>query len=86
MDSARPGVRLSPARNNVTPAYVTTSRTSHRSAPSGREVTSQTAAATRGADVKKETALVKEAEAACKAGKADMASEKAKAAMSLLKK
>jgi hypothetical protein len=46
----------------------------------------QAAAATRGADTKKAAALVTEAEAACKAGKADVASEKAKAAMSLLKK
>jgi len=34
----------------------------------------------------KATTLVKEAEAACKAGKKDMAAEKAKAAMELLNK
>jgi hypothetical protein len=42
--------------------------------------------APRSADFKKATALVKEAEAACKAGNAALASEKAKAAMNLLKK
>ena len=43
--------------------------------------------APRSADaMKKATALVKEAEAACKAGKKDMAAEKAKAAMDMLKK
>jgi hypothetical protein len=36
--------------------------------------------------MKKATALVKEAEAACKAGKKDMAAEKAKAAMEIIKK
>jgi hypothetical protein len=36
--------------------------------------------------MKKATALVREAEAACKAGKSETAAEKAKAAMSLLKK
>jgi hypothetical protein len=36
--------------------------------------------------VKKATALVKEAEAACKAGKTDMAAQKANAAMEMLKK
>src|SRR5262252_4859856 len=37
-------------------------------------------------NMKKATALVKEAEAACKAGKKDMAAEKAKAAMEIIKK
>jgi hypothetical protein len=36
--------------------------------------------------MKKAAALVKEAEAACKAGKTEMAAEKAKAAMDMLKK
>jgi hypothetical protein len=36
--------------------------------------------------MKKATALVKEAEAACKSGKSEMAAEKAKAAMALMKK
>jgi len=42
--------------------------------------------AARSAEMKKATTLVKEAEAACKAGKKDMAAEKAKAAMEMLKK
>ena len=42
--------------------------------------------AARSADLKKATALVREAEAACKAGKKDMAAEKAKAAMEIIKK
>ncbi|HEV8439279.1 MAG TPA: hypothetical protein VGT40_14390 [Methylomirabilota bacterium] len=42
--------------------------------------------AARSADVKKATALVNEAEAACKAGKSDTAAQKAKAAMEMLKK
>jgi len=42
--------------------------------------------AARSADMKKATTLVKEAEAACKAGKKDMAAGKAKAAMEMLKK
>jgi hypothetical protein len=54
--------------------------------PRSQDGKTQAAAATRGADMKKATTLVTEAEAACKAGKADVASEKAKAAMSLLKK
>ena len=37
-------------------------------------------------NMKKATALVKEAEAACKAGKKDLAAEKAKAAMEIIKK
>ncbi len=36
--------------------------------------------------MKKATSLVKEADAACKAGKSDVAAEKAKAAMALMKK
>jgi hypothetical protein len=43
-------------------------------------------AAIRSADMKKAAALVKEAEAACKAGKNEMAATKAKAAMDLIKK
>ena len=42
--------------------------------------------AARSAEMKKATTLVQEAEAACKAGKKDMAAEKAKAAMEMLKK
>jgi len=42
--------------------------------------------AARSAEMKKAGTLIKEAEAACKAGKADMASDKAKAAMDLMKK
>jgi hypothetical protein len=38
------------------------------------------------ADISKATALVKEAEAACKAGNSSLASEKAKAAMAIIKK
>jgi hypothetical protein len=41
--------------------------------------------APRSAEFKKAGTLVKEAEAACKAGNMTMASEKAKAAMALLK-
>jgi hypothetical protein len=49
--------------------------------------TGQIASAPRSADtMKKATALVNEAEAACKAGNADVASQKAKAAMEMLKK
>ncbi|HET7874358.1 MAG TPA: hypothetical protein VFN71_02445 [Methylomirabilota bacterium] len=44
------------------------------------------AQAARSADYKKAAALVKEAEAACKSGNTTMASEKAKAAIALLKK
>jgi hypothetical protein len=36
--------------------------------------------------MKKATALVNEADAACKAGKTDVAAQKAKAAMEMLKK
>ena len=55
-------------------------------APRSQDTKAQSTAATRGADLKKATALVKEADAACKAGKTDMAAEKAKAAMAILKK
>jgi hypothetical protein len=55
-------------------------------APRSQDGKTQATAATRGADLKKATALVKEADAACKAGKSDMAAEKAKAAMAILKK
>jgi len=51
----------------------------------GKSGSGQTAA--RSSDnMKKATALVKEAEAACKAGNKDMAAEKAKAAMEIIKK
>ena len=46
----------------------------------------QVAAATGSADMKKAAALVSEAEAACKAGKTEVAAQKAKAAMEMLKK
>jgi hypothetical protein len=42
--------------------------------------------AARSVDFKKATALVNEAEAACKAGKSEMAAQKAKAAIDMLKK
>jgi hypothetical protein len=61
-------------------------RTQDIQAPRSQDGKSQSASAARGANVKKATALVNEADTACKAGKADIASEKAKAAMSLLKK
>jgi hypothetical protein len=55
-------------------------------APRAQDGKNQSGAATRGADLKKAASLVKEADAACKAGKGDMAAEKAKAAMALMKK
>ena len=47
---------------------------------------SQTTQAPRSAELKKAATLVTEADAACKAGNSAMATEKAKAAMELLKK
>ena len=49
--------------------------------PRGQDIQSP-----RSADFKKASTLVSEAEAACKAGKSSVASDKAKAAMELLKK
>ena len=57
-------------------------------APRSQDVQAPRASMTaaRSAELKKATTLVKEAEAACKAGKTDMAADKAKAAMEMLKK
>jgi hypothetical protein len=61
-------------------------RTQDVQAPRSQDGKAPAASAARGANVKQATALVNEADAACKAGKTDIASEKAKAAMNLLKK
>jgi hypothetical protein len=56
-------------------------------APRSQNMQASAGQAARSGDVmKKATALVKEADAACKAGKKDMAAEKAKMAMDMLKK
>jgi len=62
-------------------------RTQDVQAPRTQDVQApRTMVGARSADVQKATSLVKEAEAACKAGKSDMAAQKAKAAMDMLKK
>jgi hypothetical protein len=59
-------------------------RTQDVQAPRSKDARTAEAKAPRG-DISKAAALVKEAEAACKAGNAGMASQKAKAAIEILK-
>ena len=81
-DDGRPDVQAPRSQDVQAP------RSQDVQAPRSQDVQAPRASMTaaRSAELKKATTLVKEAEAACKAGKTDMAADKAKAAMEMLKK